>query len=166
MDRLPKTAVVDLDDTVFCTRERERMAKGPDGQLHWATFMRPEYVASDTPNLAVIAEVGKLARAGYTVVYLSGRDDSVRQVTEEALRRHGLPQGKVVLKRNHQVLEPDLEWKLARLYELARDHDLVVGVGDRETDWQAYAALGIAVWKVKDGQIVERSAVILEDNNA
>ena len=80
--------------------------------------------------------------AGHAVLYLTGRNESYRDVTQAWLRRHGLPEGPLVMRgeadrRPARLFKPDALRRIARAAEVVQvvdDDDAVVQVL-RQAGW-------------------------------
>jgi phosphoglycolate phosphatase-like HAD superfamily hydrolase len=104
------TAVVDLDGVVADVRHRLHHVTGRSGGggKDWQAFFA---AAGDDPLLDEGARTVRTLAEGYRIVYLSGRPERLRAVTEEWLHRHDLPAGPVLLR-------PDRDFRPARRYKL------------------------------------------------
>jgi hypothetical protein len=81
-------------------------------------FFTNAYLAADEPLPGAAPYCSELAQAGARIVYMTGRDETMRAGTEESLARHGFPKHELVLKPRFDT--PDLEFKtqaLARLHK-------------------------------------------------
>lgn len=95
-DPLPPVAVVDIDGVVADVRHRVgRLQRRPPD---WAGF----FAAADAdPPLPVgVARVQALVAAGHEVVWLTGRPEWLRDVTEDWLAAQGLPVGTLLMRPN------------------------------------------------------------------
>lgn len=86
--------VFDLDGTLALNKHREHFITGPT--KNWNAFF--DACGADEPNLPVMAAMRAFVRAPSdemwepnTVEIWSGRTDRVRSITEDWLRRHGVP---------------------------------------------------------------------------
>lgn len=117
-------AVIDIDGVVADVRHRLRHVT--DRPKNWGAFFAG---AADDPLLAQGAEtVHRLAEV-YRVVYLSGRPEGLRQVTEEWFARHDLPPGRLVL-RPPGDFRPARYFKVEQLRQLSETSTVVVLVDD------------------------------------
>ncbi|WP_338674235.1 hypothetical protein V1460_15100 [Streptomyces sp. SCSIO 30461] len=119
-------AVFDLDGTLAETGHRqhflERRPRDWDGFFAAA----PE----DAPlaeGLRMIAEDA----ADCEIVYLTGRPERCRTATVEWLERHGLPSGRIFMRRNHDR-RPARTTKLEILGRLGRNRAIRMLVDDDE----------------------------------
>jgi hypothetical protein len=132
-------AVVDLDGVVADVRHRLRHldARPPD----WAAFF------AGIPDDPVLPEgravVDRLA-GGHDVVYLTGRPERTRADTQAWLRRHGLPRGEVIMRRDGDR-RPARVTKPALLRTLSAGRLVAVVVDD---DPDVCAALAGEGWPV------------------
>jgi hypothetical protein len=118
-------ATVDLDGVVADVRHRlhhiERRPKD------WDAFFA---AAVDDPVLPEgRAVVEELVGRGHEVVWLTGRPERCRWDTHSWLRRNGLPDGRLYMRRDGDR-RPARVTKLAILRELARDRPVTVAVDD------------------------------------
>jgi phosphoglycolate phosphatase-like HAD superfamily hydrolase len=118
-------ATVDLDGVVADVRHRlhhiERRPKD------WDAFFA---AAVDDPVLPEgRAVVEELVGRGHEVVWLTGRPERCRWDTLAWLRRNGLPDGRLYMRRDGDR-RPARVTKLAILRELARDRPVAVAVDD------------------------------------
>jgi hypothetical protein len=124
------TAVVDIDGVLADVRHRLHHVTGGTGsrRKNWPAFFA---AAADDALLDEGAHTVRSLAEVYDVVYLSGRPERLRRVTEEWFRRHGLPEGPVLL-RPEGDFRPSSVFKVQALRELARNRTVVVLVDDDE----------------------------------
>jgi len=88
----------------------------------WNHFFTSEYVLYDNAMPGSCQVVADVAAAGGHVVYLTGRDETMRAGTEEALRRFGFPidgdRARLVVKPDFDM--DDTEFKAQALVDIAR----------------------------------------------
>lgn len=108
-------------------------------------------VADDTPIEHTIKLAIDVALAGANIVYVSGRSDQCREATEDWLRRHALPEGKVYMRKQGDH-RPDHQVKVELLAELrAEGHSPVMAFDDRNAVVKMWRELGIPCAQVADG---------------
>lgn len=124
MADLPLVAVVDIDGVLADVRHRlHHVTEQPKD---WRGF----FAGADRDGLLAEGEdAARQLAAVYEVVYLSGRPERLRAVTEAWFRRHDLPPGRLVL-RPQDDYRPSSVWKVERLEELAESRTVVVLVDD------------------------------------
>ena len=125
MPEKPMTAVVDIDGVLADVRHRLHHVTG---RKNWPAFFAG---AADDGLLAEGARTVHALAEVYDVVYLSGRPERLRGVTESWFRRHGLPDGPLLLRREGDF-RPSRDFKVEALEELARTRAVVVLVDDDE----------------------------------
>lgn len=83
-------------------------------------FFTNAYVKEDTAVVGGSEYVNKLMNLGATIVYLTGRDDSMRDGTIESLMKSGFPYDEIssILITKERFDEPDLEYKKAAFKEI------------------------------------------------
>ncbi|WP_406005509.1 hypothetical protein OG440_04475 [Streptomyces sp. NBC_00637] len=119
-------AVFDLDNTLADTAHRQRfLERSP---RDWDAFFAAAPHDPPIPEGVAMA----LARAEECeVVYLTGRPERCRRDTLAWLAAHGLPEGRVHMRRNDDR-RPARRTKLETLRKLARDREVRVLVDDDE----------------------------------
>ena len=126
MTELPRgIAVFDIDGVLADVRHRlhhvERRPKD------WDSFFAS--MDDDTPLEDGVALAQRYADEGHRIAYLTGRNESYRELTLAWLRRHGLPDGRLVMRRNDDR-RPARVFKPQALSRLAREGEIVVVVDD------------------------------------
>lgn len=133
-------AVIDVDGVVADVRHRlGHLDKRP---RDWDAFFAG---AIDDPPLAEgIARVRQLA-ADHEIVWLTGRPESLRAVTVAWFGQHGLPGGRLVMRRGHDR-RPAKVVKLGELRRLSAGRTIAVVIDD---DPAVVAALRADGWLVE-----------------
>lgn len=117
-------AVIDIDGVLADVRHRLRhVATSPK---NWRAFFAG---AHDDPLLAEGEETVRRLAEVYDLVYLSGRPEWLREVTETWFRRHDLPPGPLLL-RPREDFRPSSLFKVQALRHLATTRTVVVIVDD------------------------------------
>jgi phosphoglycolate phosphatase-like HAD superfamily hydrolase len=136
----PTIAVFDVDGVLADVRHRlhhlERTPKDWDGFF--------AAMADDGPLDEGIVAARELAEAGHVIVYLTGRNESYRAVTLAWMRLHGLPEGRLVMRRDADQ-RPARQFKPSALRRIADDGTVVAVVDD---DDAVVAALRRDGWPV------------------
>lgn len=132
-------AVLDIDATLSDTRHRlhflERRPKDWDGFFAAGK--------DDGPLQDGLVIAGSLAR-GHDIVYLTGRPERLRKDTEDWLRRHGLPGGRLLMRRDGDR-RPSVVMKLGLLRRLAGERKVAILVDDDIAVCKAAEKAGFAV---------------------
>lgn len=124
MADLPLVAVIDIDGVLADVRHRLHHVTGRPKD--WRAF----FAGAGRDGLLPEGEdAARKLSAVYEVVYLSGRPERLRAITEDWFRRHDLPPGRLVL-RPPDDYRPSSVWKVERLEELAGTRTVVVLVDD------------------------------------
>ncbi len=133
-------AVIDLDGVLADVRHRLHHLSGRPKD--WEAFFAG---IPDDPPLSAGVELVRLLAMDHEVVYVTGRPERTRAVTEAWLARHGLPGGRLVMRRDGdrrpaRVAKPEL------VRSLARRRPVALVVDDDEAVCAAFAAAG---WPVQ-----------------
>lgn len=126
MTELPRgIAVFDVDGVLADVRHRlhhvERRPKD------WDAFFAA--MDDDGPLPDGIALAQRYADEGHRIAYLTGRNESYRELTLAWMRRHHLPEGRLVMRREDDR-RPARVFKPQALSRLAREGEIVVMVDD------------------------------------
>lgn len=133
-------AIVDIDGVVADVRHRLHHVQGRPKD--WDAFFAA--IPDDPPLADGLALVRELA-AAYDVVYVTGRPEQTRADTMRWLERHGLPDGRLVMRRPRdrrpaRLTKPEL------VRALAEGREVAVVVDD---DAEVCAAMRSAGWPVQ-----------------
>ena len=136
-------AVIDIDGVLADVRHRLRyLQRRPKD---WDGFFA---AAGDDPPLPEGLAVVERLRADHDVVYLTGRPERLRPVTERWLAAHGLPEGELIM-RKHSDRRPAKVTKPQLLERLSRRRSVAVVVDDDLAVCAAYEAAGYAVLRAE-----------------
>ena len=135
----PTVVVLDIDGVIADVRHRLRHVERRPKD--WVRFFAEMDADTRLPEGLAVAQ--EAVAAGHAVLYLTSRNESHRAVTEAWLRRHGLPEGPVVM-RAEDDRRPARMYKPAALRRIARAGEVVEVVDDdeavvrvlREAGWQ------------------------------
>ena len=123
-DAKPMVAVVDIDGVVADVRHRlHHVTERPKD---WRAFFDG---AGDDPLLPQGEDTVRQLAEVYDIVYLSGRPERLRGVTERWFREHGLPPGPLLL-RPYDDYRPSSLFKVEALQKLSETRTVVVLVDD------------------------------------
>jgi beta-phosphoglucomutase-like phosphatase (HAD superfamily) len=133
-------AVLDIDGVLADVRHRlHHIAARPKD---WRSFFA---AASDDPalpeGLAVAAELG----VEHTIAYVTGRPERLRRTTQEWLRRHDLPPGRLLMRRGGDY-RPAREVKLEALRAFDPTSTIAVVVDDDDSVVAALRNAGFTVF--------------------
>lgn len=144
-------AIVDVDGVVADVRHRlHHLESRPKD---WASFFA---TADDDPPLTEgVARVRALL-ADHDVVYLTGRPERLRGVTERWLERHGIAGTRLVMRRGGDF-RPAKVTKAEELRRLARGRLVAIVLDD---DPEVCTALRDAGWPVEQATWVPHSRTL------
>ncbi|MFM9596296.1 hypothetical protein ACKI1J_03930 [Streptomyces scabiei] len=119
-------AVFDLDNTLADTAHRQRFLERKPRD--WNAFFA---AAPQDPPLAEGVALARASARECEVLYLTGRPERCRRDTVDWLAAHGLPEGRIRMRRDNDR-RPARRTKLEILRELARNREIRVLVDDDE----------------------------------
>jgi hypothetical protein len=144
-------AVVDIDGVVADVRHRLHHVESRPKD--WPAFFA---AAHADPPLAVGVERVQALLTDHDVVYVTGRPEHLRSVTEEWLDRHGIG-GRQLVMRRYRDFRPARVTKAEEIRKLARGRTVAVVIDD---DPDVCAALRDAGWPVEQAGWVPHSKVL------
>lgn len=101
-------------------------------QAFWrARFFTNEYLLTDEPLPGAVGYCEELERAGAKLVYMTGRDEAMREGTERSLKGRGFPVRGTTLVLKPAFETPDFEFKTQALAALP-SHGVVRGAFENE----------------------------------
>ncbi|WP_199551113.1 hypothetical protein [Streptomyces sp. N35] len=136
-------AVFDLDNTLADTAHRQRFLERKPRD--WTAFFA---AAPQDPPLARGIELVLKSAAECEIQYLTGRPERCRADTEEWLARHGLPEGRMHMRRDSDR-RPARLTKLEVLRRLARGREVRMLVDDDELVCDAAERAGFKVVRAR-----------------
>lgn len=132
-------AVFDIDGVVADVRHRlHHLEREPK---NWGGFFAG---AADDPPLAEGRKLALELAADHEVVWLTGRPERLRPVTEAWLAAHGLPVGRLLM-RGDQDRRPARLTKTEHLRRLARTDTVAIVIDDDPDVVAALAGAGLPV---------------------
>jgi phosphoglycolate phosphatase-like HAD superfamily hydrolase len=156
-DKTRPYAVLDIDGVLADVRHRlHHLERSPKD---WSSFFA---AAPRDPLLAEGAAVAATLAEDHEVVYVTGRPERCRRDTLAWLARYGLPEGRLLMRRNEDR-RPARQTKLAHLRGLARKAPVAVVVDD---DPEVVAAVSRAGWPTLLADWVPRTDTLSEAQDA
>ncbi|CAM5640777.1 hypothetical protein ABT382_37025 [Streptomyces pharetrae] len=144
-------AVFDLDNTLADTAHRQRFLERRPRD--WDAFFA---AAPQDPPLPEGVALARESAGECEVVYLTGRPERCRRDTLDWLAAHGLPEGRVYMRRDDDR-RPARFTKLAILRRLARTREIRVLVDDDELVCEEAGRAGFTVlqarWATPSGEL-------------
>ncbi len=146
---MPTLAVFDVDGVLADVRHRLRHVEGKPKD--WDSFFAE--MDGDGPLATGIEMARGHAGRGDSIVYLTGRNESYRDLTLAWMRRHELPEGRLVMRpesdrRPARIFKPQALQRLSRggrIVTVVDDDEAVVAVLRRD-GWPVVHA----TWMVAD----------------
>ena len=139
----PKTVIIDLDGTLANSKHRAHFLTGENGYRNVEAW-RIE-TDKDVPNEWCVDLILGYRAQGYQIIYLTGREETCRETTNDWLLRH-VPgsQHERLLMRPKDDNRPDHEIKLeVYLRDILPFYQVVMAVDDRPSIAKLWRSLGI-----------------------
>lgn len=116
--------VFDIDGVLADVRHRLHLLAGRPKR--WDDFFA---AATEDPLLDEGAELVRALAGTDEIRYLTGRPERCRELTEEWLRRHGLPEGEVTMRPDGDH-RPARLFKMEQLRSLRRERTITLVIDD------------------------------------
>jgi hypothetical protein len=149
-----RIAVFDIDGTVADISHRRNLLE-VEGPARWTDFFAA--AGKDAPIPDGVQAVRALAR-DLQIVWLTGRPERLRVLTEDWLREHELPRGRLIMHPDG-LDASSVVVKTTQVQELARDHEITRIVDDDPRVVHALRAAGFPAeqapwskWRPSRGQ--------------
>lgn len=139
-----KTIICDLDGTLFNIDHRLHFLDKKD----WDGFF--DAVPDDTPNQWCVDLLHAMILAGHEVVFVSGRNERVREITERWLDVLGFGGAKLYM-RPEKNREPDYLLKHAYYKKHLKFLDILFVIEDRKQVCDMWRAKGLTVLQCDEG---------------
>ncbi|MGW0846227.1 phosphatase domain-containing protein [Streptomyces sp. NPDC002787] len=136
-------AVFDLDNTLADTAHRQRFLEVKPRD--WDAFFA---AAPQDPPLAEGIALARESAEECEVMYLTGRPERCRRDTVDWLAAHGLPEGRIWMRRDNDR-RPARRTKLEILRRLARTREIRVLVDDDELVCEDAEQAGFTVLRAR-----------------
>jgi len=147
-----KACVIDLDGTVANETARREKAekecpKEKDKKRYYTIYFSPELIAKDTPIKKSREVLKWVTDRGVDIYYVSSRNQNCLKASMKWLEDNGFPPGKRVYHQKSP--EKSVPYKTGVIKKIQRTADVLFGVGDSDTDVEAYENCGIKAIKVE-----------------
>jgi hypothetical protein len=149
-------AVLDIDATLSDTSKRIHLIERKPKD--WDSFFAH---AKDDAVLEEGLAVATTLAADHEIVYLTGRPERTRRITEKWLKDNGFPDGKVYMRRDTDR-RPSMVMKLGQLKRLAERRPIAVLVDDDAKVIAAAEKAGYTVMRADWGLDPETQPTLFE----
>ena len=139
--------IIDIDNTLCNSNERFRLATKPDGKIDWDIAHNPELIKKDKPNYPMIDLAKKYKKDGFEVIILTGRPDSVEDVTKDWLETYGVEYDQLIMRNRSSHYLKAVVYK-EKAYKTLIKSDVFCAYDDEEEIIQMWNNLGITAFKV------------------
>lgn len=147
--------ICDIDGTIACSRHRAHFVERPTPD--WESFLNPALVAQDPVIPGAYEGLRRLTAIGADIVFLTGRNEGLRQVTEQWLDLNlgaDIAKSLLVMRPLTDKESRASDYKRAALDKLRRHaaygHRRWLAIDDDRYLWGVYASFGALVLKAPD----------------
>jgi len=162
----PKACVIDMDGTIADESARRAKAekecpKEKDKKGYYKIYFDPALIATDKPIEKSREVLRWVSDQGVDIYYVSSRSQRCLNASKKWLEDNKFPKAKWVYHRKSYKSSAD--YKSEVIKKIQERADILFGVGDRDTDAEAYKKCGITpiiveansdkAWEQAKGQI-------------
>jgi hypothetical protein len=90
--------IIDIDNTLCNSNPRFQLATNSNGKIDWDIAHTPTYIIADEPFYPMIDLSKYYKKSGVEVILLTGRPESVREVTNEWLAKYGVEYDQLIMR--------------------------------------------------------------------
>jgi hydroxymethylpyrimidine pyrophosphatase-like HAD family hydrolase len=139
--------IIDIDNTLCLNNKRFELAKKENGKTDWDIAHNPELVEQDEPNFPMIDLAHKYKRDGLKIIIITGRPESIREVTELWLLKYHIVYNALYMRteRDHYIKADILKRKI---YETYIKEKVFCAYDDDQRIIDMWVSLGIPSFKV------------------
>jgi predicted secreted acid phosphatase len=147
----PKACVIDLDGTIAdeSARRAKAEAEHPKEQnknAYYKAYFSPKLIALDKPIEKSREVLDWVSAQGIDIYYVSSRSQGCLKASIKWIEDNKFPKGKWVYHR--KGFKRTLPYKTETVKEIQGKADVLFGVGDRDSDIEAYKNCGVKAIKV------------------
>jgi hypothetical protein len=139
--------IIDIDNTLCNSNPRFQLATKPNGKIDWDIAHTPAYIIVDEPFYPMIDLAKHYKKSGVEVILLTGRPESVREVTNEWLAKYGVEYDQLIMRSwEDNFLKAPIYKK--KMYEKYIQLNVICAYDDDERIIDMWIELKIPCFKV------------------
>ncbi len=139
--------IIDIDNTLCISNERFQLATKPNGKIDWDIAHNPELIENDKPNFPMIDLAKNYKQNEFEVIILTGRPESVREVTQLWLAKYHIEYDELIMRSwEDNFLKAPIFKK--KMFETKIKSEVFCAFDDDEEIVQMWNQLGITAFKV------------------
>ena len=139
--------IIDIDNTLSNSNIRFALATRPNGKIDWEAAHIPNNILMDDPFYPMIDLAKQYKNNGVEVILLTGRPESVREVTIEWLKKYDIQYDQLIMRSwEDNFLKAPIYKK--KMYETYIQSDVFCAYDDDEHIIDMWIDLNIPCFKV------------------
>jgi len=148
---MKKVVIFDIDGTIAdCWDRRKKAQHDYKGDFNWKVFNDPVEIAKDKVVPQVV-ELFNFYKEAYDVYFVSGRDETVRELTENWFYLNGIAGYVDLYMRADKDYRKDTEIKEEIYNKYFKDKEIHLVFDDRDCVVQMWRRLGLKCFQVQEG---------------
>jgi len=139
--------IIDIDNTLCNSNIRFALATKPNGKIDWEAAHIPNNILMDDPFYPMIDLAKKYKKDGFEIILLTGRPESVREVTEEWLKKYEIQYDQLIMRswEDNFLKAPNYKKKMYKTYI---KEDVFCAYDDDQRIIDMWIEMGIPCFKV------------------
>lgn len=135
MEKLPKikakAILVDIDGTIADDTKRNKLAMKDLNTLDWDIYFNEDLLLKDPVNESLKKTILKYKKQGYKIIFLTGRQENLEDVTLDWLQINEIPVDELVMRENNNHKDV-FKYKSQKIKELKKNYDFKMGFEDMD----------------------------------
>jgi uncharacterized HAD superfamily protein len=144
-----KSILVDIDGTIADESLRRKNATDQKGNINWNKYFDESLLIKDKVNEKLKKRLKKFYEEGYTIVFLTGRKENLRDVTISWLSENDIPVDYLIMREQNSNYLDIEDFKTKKIHELKLAFDFEIAFEDLEEGIQALKNEKIKYEKIK-----------------
>lgn len=139
-----KAIIVDLDGTLCDCEHRRHFIEKKD----WKSFYESARVDKASQN---VLNFVKLMTPSHTILFVTGRPDEYRGLTEDWFEKHFIDRGFLFMRKTGDFRKDCIVKQEIYENEIKPNFNVVLCIDDRKQVVDMWRSLGLECWQVADG---------------
>ena len=158
-----KFVIFDIDDTLSDTTHRRHFVERVKGN-DWTSFFLS--CGKDSEKEEIVRLARKLAANGLGIAIMSGRRQSVRDISVDWLEKAGINADRMFFRREKDFRKSHVVKQSWTEVLLSEGHEIVMALDDEEPNRRMFSGLGITALDPDDHACVENAMAIMSGHVA
>jgi uncharacterized HAD superfamily protein len=151
MNKLPKmkylAILCDIDGTICDESYRHKYAEEKDDSMNWDKYFKKELILNEKVNVDLKNRLISYEKEGYKIIFLTGRQERLRQLTVEFLRTNKIPFYALIMRKNKDYKDV-YDYKFKQIKKLKKIYNFEIAFEDMDEGIKALEDSEVAYEKI------------------